>query len=204
MEALVPGLSVTVDLLVDLTIVVGALAAAYKFRVFGVLAHRYRSEVWCTSTPVGEDEPGRVLFVGNFVIHNTGDRPLKVTYVRLSLRRPVAGDIVIDSERTTEVVAREFGLDAGTSWFQIRAGERSIFPLRVYLEELSGPLIFQCDFSWKHRGQPSEFAWLYDPRLPMTWWSEPTPSLPERIDPAEAATSRVRPGAPGPPTPEAD
>jgi hypothetical protein len=191
--SLTSNLPSLIDLLVNLTILGGGLAAAYKFRVFDVLAHRYRSEVWCTSTPVSEPEPGRFLFVGNFVIHNTGDRPLRVTRVRLSLLKPSPDDTIIDSERTKEVVAREFGSDAGTSWFQIRAGERSIFPLRVYLDELSGPLIFQCDFRWKHRGQPSEFAWLYDPRLPMTWWSEPTPGLPDAYDPsAETSGSLPR------------
>jgi len=183
MPSLTSDLPSLLSLLVNLTILVGGLAAAYKFRVFDVMAHRYRSEVWCTSTPVGESEPGRFLFVGNFVIHNTGDRPLKVTRVKLALRRPEAGDRIIDSDRTTPMVEREFGSDSGTSWFQIRAGERSIFPLRVYLDELPGPLVFQCDFDWKHRGRPSEFAWLYDPRLPMTWWSEPTPGLPDAYDP---------------------
>jgi hypothetical protein len=67
--------------------------------------------------------------------------------------------------------------------------------MRVYLEDISGPLIFHCTFSWKHRGSPSEFAWLYDPRLPMTWWSEPTPGLPEAWDP----TDRHAPGAAEPP-----
>lgn len=182
-------------LLVNLTIVAGGLAAAYKFRVFNVMAHRYRSEVWCTSTPVGESEPGRFLFVGNFVIHNTGDRPLKVTKVRLALLEPEQGDRIIDSDRATRIVQREFGSDTGTSWFMIRAGERSIFPLRVYLDRIAGPMIFHCDFDWTHRGRPSEFAWLYDPRLPMTWRSEPTPSLPERYDPAgSSAFSAPPPG----------
>jgi hypothetical protein len=184
MQFPVPDLSFLIDLLVNLTILGGGLAAAYKFRVFDVMAHRYRSEVWCTSTPAREPEPGRFLFVGNFVIHNTGDRPLKVTRVRLSLQRPYEDDVIIDTERTREIVAREFASDEGTSWFKIRAGERSIFPLRVYLDDLSGPIIFQCNFFWKHRSQPSMFAWLYDPRLPMTWWSEPTPGLPEAYDPS--------------------
>lgn len=147
------------------------------------MAHRYRSEVWCTSTPVGKSEPGRFLFVRNFLIHNIGDRALKVTRVRLSLQKPWEDDVIIDSERTREIVARGFGSDTETSWFRIRAGERSIFLLRVYLDELSGPVIFQCDLCWKHRGRHSEFAWLYDPRFPMTWWSEPTPGLPEAHDP---------------------
>lgn len=183
MQSLTSDLPSLLSLLVNLTILGGGLAAAYKFRVFDVMAHRYRSEVWCTSTPVGDSEPGRFLFVGNFVIHNTGDRPLKIKWVKLALRKPEPGDRIIDSDRTTPLVDREFGSDAGTSWFQIRAGERSIFPLRAYVDEMPGPLVFQCDFSWKHRGKPSEFAWLYDPRLPMTWWSEPTPALPEAYDP---------------------
>ena len=188
MQFFAPDLPSLLDLLVSLTIIAGGLAAAYKFRVFDVMAHRYRSEVWCTSTPVAESEPGRFLFVGNFVIHNTGDRPLKVTRVRLSLEKPYEEDNIIDTERTSEIVVRELASDAGTSWFKIRAGERSIFPLRVYLDELPGPVIFRCTFSWKHRGQPSMFAWLYDPRLPMTWWSEPTPGLPEAYDPSAEST----------------
>jgi len=173
--------------LVNLTIVAGALAAAYKFRVFHVMAHRYRSEVWCASAPVGDNEPGRILFVGNFVIQNTGDRPLKITKVRLTLLQPEKGDKIIDSDRATPIVRREFGSDSGSSWFMIRAAERSIFPMRVYLDEMSGPVIFHADFDWTHRGRPSEFAWLYDPRLPMTWRSEPTASLPEAYDPAHSA-----------------
>jgi hypothetical protein len=173
------------DLLVGLTILGGGLAAAYKFRVLDVLAHRYRSEVWCTSTPVGDEEPGRVLFVGNFVIENTGDRPLKVTRVMLSLLTPHRDDRIIDSDRAEPLVQRQFGSDSGSSWFTIKAGERSIFPLRVYLDPFAGPLIFKCDFEWTHRGHPSEFVWLYDPRLPMTWRSEPTSSPPDAYDPAE-------------------
>lgn len=186
MGALFDGLSGALGVLVDLTIVAGGLAAAYKFRVFNVMAHRYRSEVWCASTPVAEPEPGGFLFVGNFVIHNTGDRPLKITEVRLSLLRPERGDPVIDSDRAEPLVRRTFTADQGTSWFMLRAGERSIFPLRAYVDRLDGPVIFHCDFDWTHRGRPSEFAWLYDPRLPATWHSEPTPSLPEPYDPLGA------------------
>ena len=179
-----PDVQSVLDLLVSLTILGGALAAAYKFRVFDALAHRYRSEVWCTSTPVGEGEPGRILFVGNFVIHNTGDRPLKVNLVHLALLAPEQDDAIIDSDRAELMVERVFGSDSGSSWFRVGAGERSIFPLRAYLDRLDGPVLFRCVFSWKHRGRPSEFVWLYDPRLPMTWRSEPTPSLPDAYDPS--------------------
>ena len=173
------------DVLVSLTILGGGLAAAYKLRVLDVLAHRYRSEVWCTSTPASDSEPGRILFVGNFVIHNTGDRPLKVTRVTLSVLTPYPDDRIIDSDRAEPLDQRHFGSDSGTSWFTIKAGERSIFPLRVYLDRFEGPLIFKCDFEWKHRGQPSEFAWLYDPRLPTTGWSEPPSSLADAYDPGK-------------------
>lgn len=177
------------DLLVSITVLGGALAAAYKFRVFDVLGHRYRSEVWCTSTPAGPGEPGRILFVGNFVIHNTGNRPLKIGRVELSLLTPRKGDRVIDSDRVVDdpLLQREFVADTGTSWFRVGAGERSIYPVRGYIDDVSGPLLFTCCFEWKHRGKPSPFVWLYDPRMPMTWRSEPTGSLPEAWDPAGLA-----------------
>jgi hypothetical protein len=167
------------SILVDLTVLVGAVAAAYKFRVFDVLGQKYRSEVWCGSTATGSGEGPRVLFVGNYVIHNTGSRPLKITRVTLSLREFVGEDRILDSDDARELVRREYATDSGVSWFKVGAGERSIFPLRCYLDSIEGPLVLVCTFEWLHGGAPSEFAWLYDPRLPMTWWSEPTPGLPE-------------------------
>lgn len=185
-------------ILVDLTILFGALAAAYKFRVFDVLGQKYRSEVWCGSAPLGPDRD-RVLFVGNYVIHNTGERPLKVKKVTLQLLEPFPGDRIIDSDRTDKespLAKRVFEADVGTSWFKIRGGERSIYPIRAYVDRIDGPVVFLCTFEWKHRGEPSEFAWLYDPRLPMTWSSEPTPALPEAYDPsALRAPSRPPPDA---------
>lgn len=195
MQALFGPLPDVLGVLVNLTIVAGAIVAAYKFQVFDVLAHRFRSEVWCTSTAVGESEPGRILFVGNYVIHNTGERPLKVKKVTLQLLEPFPGDRIIDSDRTDKespLAKRVFEADVGTSWFKIRGGERSIYPIRAYVDRIDGPVVFLCTFEWKHRGEPSEFAWLYDPRLPMTWSSEPTPALPEAYDPS-ALRVRSRP-----------
>lgn len=172
------------SILVDLTVLIGAVAAAYKFRVFDVLGQKYRSEVWCGSTPMGSGDDHRCLFVGNYVIHNTGSRPLKINRVILSLREFTdRGTPILDSDDARELVRREYGEDSGVSWFKVGAGERSIFPLRCYLDAIEGPLVLVCNFEWLHGGEPSEFAWLYDPRLPMTWWSEPTPGLPEAWTP---------------------
>lgn len=197
MQTLLAPLPDFLVLLVNLTIIAGAVVAAYKFQVFDVLAHRFRSEVWCTSTPVGDGKPGRFLFVGNYVIHNTGERPLKVTKVTLQLLEPFPEDRVIDSDRTDKespLAERVFETDAGTSWFKIRGGERSIYPIRAYVDRIDGPVVFLCTFHWKHRGDPSEFAWLYDPRLPMTWSSEPTPALPEAYDPSSRRAPSTRTG----------
>lgn len=180
------GVGTWLGTLVDLTIVIGAVAAAYKFRVFDVLGYRYRSEVWCGSTPLSPEEGGGFLFVGNYVIHNTGSRPLRLSRVTLSLRRVERrpGDPVIDSdEHCVEILERKFDTDPGISWLTVGAGERSIFPLRCYLDAIDGPLMLVCTFGWTHGGDPSQFAWLYDPRLPTTWWSEPTPGLPDAWDP---------------------
>ena len=192
-------------LLVNATVLFGGLAAAYKFRVFDVLGHKYRSEVWCTSTPTGAGAGRRILFVGNYVIHNTGSRPLRISRVRLRLLDPHPDQEVIDSGRSEPIVAREFTTDAGSSWFKVGAGERSIFPLRCWLDELPTPVLMECTFHWKHRGEPSEFVWLYDPRLPTTWWSEPTPGLPDAYDPArsgpDAQPANAPAAAPGRPEP---
>ncbi len=64
MQAFLGGLPDYLGILVNATILAGAVVAAYKFQVFDVMAHRFRSEVWCTSTPVGEGEPGRIPLRG--------------------------------------------------------------------------------------------------------------------------------------------
>lgn len=169
---------------VDLTILFGALAAAYKFRVFDVLGFKYRSEVWCEAAPVGPDGQAPVLFVGNYVIHNTGSRPLKISWVKLRLLRLVPDEKgILDSDNGIELVVRTFDRDGGVSWFRVGAGERSIYPLRCHLPAIDGTLALECTFGWKHGGEPSGFVWLYDPRLPGTWWSEPTPGFPQPWDP---------------------
>ena len=50
-EMLIQAVGSWLGPLVQLTVLVGAGAAAYKFRVFNVLWHKYRSEVWCGSIP---------------------------------------------------------------------------------------------------------------------------------------------------------
>jgi hypothetical protein len=167
--------------LVQLSVLVGAAAAAYKFRVFDVLGHKYRSEVWCGSMKTGSGSADGFLFVGNYVIQNTGSRPLKISSVQLRLLEPEVTEEspIYDSERARELICRDFGTDTGVSWFKIGAGERSIFSLRCRLDRLPAPVLLECSFRWKHRGRPSPFVWLYDPRMPVTWWSEPTPGLPD-------------------------
>lgn len=191
--SILEGAGAWLGTLVNATVLLGGAAAAYKFRVFDVLGHKYRSEVWCGCTPTGPDGGGPFLFVGNYVIHNTGNRPLRISKVTLELRKPRPGEIV-DSDRADPILTRQFETDSGTSWFKVGAGERSIYPMRCWLDELPTPLLVCCSFQWKHRGDPSIFAWLYDPRLPVTWWSEPTPGLPAAWDPAGR---RGVPSAPG-------
>ncbi|MGD8321872.1 MAG: hypothetical protein PVJ02_15600 [Gemmatimonadota bacterium] len=177
--------------LVDLTILFGALAAAYKFRVFDVLGFKYRSEVWCEAGPLGPGADDPILFVGNYVIHNTGSRPLKISWVNLRLLKLEPDEQgILDSENGVKVAERKFDKDGGTSWFRVGAGERSIYPFRCYLPAIEGTLALECTFGWKHGGKPSEFVWLYDPRLPGTWWSEPTPARPEPWDPLAHPTAQ--------------
>ena len=165
-------LATVLDVLVSVSVLLGGLAAAYRFQVLD-FGHRYRSEVWCSSRPAGPETPGRRLFVGNYVIHNTGSRPLKVVRVGISLIVPVEEDGVLGAEGGRVLVHHWHTTDRGDSWFRIGAGERSIFPIRAYVEADDGPLMMRCTFDWTHGGSPSEFVWLFDPALPATWRSDP-------------------------------
>jgi hypothetical protein len=170
-----------VGIAIQVTVLIGALAAAYKFRVFNVLGHKFRSAVWCTSAQV--DDTGRTLFVGNYVIENTGSRPLKIAKVTLELREPVeieqkrsTGEVdwVLDADDGRVLVRRVYEPRGGISLYRVAAGERSIFPLRCFVDELPSPVSFYCMCHWDHGGDPTLFSWLYDPELPRSWSSDPT------------------------------
>lgn len=182
-----------VSVAIQVTVLVGALAAAYRFRVFDVLGHKFRSGVWCTSGEI--DDSGRTLFIGNYVIENTGSRPLKIARVTVELRTPVevsqtrpdgVVDRVLDADEGSVLVRREYRPSGGISLYRVGAGERSIFPLRCYLDAFEPPVVFYCTCHWKHGGDPTLFAWLYDPRLPITWSSEPSPASPLMLAAREA------------------
>jgi hypothetical protein len=69
------------SILVDLIVIVGGLLAAIKFRLFNSLGFRWRSEVTCTHTDLAS---GRVVFVGEYIVQNTGERPLDLLSVSLA------------------------------------------------------------------------------------------------------------------------
>ena len=70
--------------LVNVTVLLGVIVAVVKFRVFNLFTPRFRSEITCTHTDLAD---GRTLFRGNYMVHNTGERPIWIQNVNLKLMR---------------------------------------------------------------------------------------------------------------------
>ena len=67
------ALETITKVLVNLALLAGALVAVVKFRLYNILGHRFRSEVACAHVDLAD---GRVLFRGNYIVHNTGERQI--------------------------------------------------------------------------------------------------------------------------------
>lgn len=147
------------SVLVDVCVLAAAVAAAVKFRVFRLFAHRYRSEVTCTHHELGS---GRTVFETDYTVHNTGERPILISRVRFALH-PSRKEGVLVLPDETQLLAERI-LDAHGSrrgLFQIEAGERSIFAMRCELPELPEVVFVMCQFSWQMRRPPGPYISMY-------------------------------------------
>lgn len=147
--------------MVNLTILGAAIVAVLKFRLFSLLSHRFRSEVACAHSELPD---GRILFRGDYIVHNTGERPITLRAVDLQLVRvkEVQGGViepnvgaVLASRRIASNVESLRGLH------RIEAGERSIFTLRCILDELEAVTFFVCRVEWPHRRDAAPYIGLY-------------------------------------------
>ena len=147
--------------LVNVTVIVGALVAVVKLRLYNLLAHRFKSEVVCSHVNLAD---GRVLFCGDYIVHNTGDRQiwLKCVHLRLVCAKTTSDSLISPNE---EAVLAERQLVRGGKPYKglhrLEAGERSIFSLRCILDDLDDFTFFVCKFEWPYRRTPSPYISLY-------------------------------------------
>ena len=147
------------SILVECTILLAAIVGVIKFRLYQLFQHRYRSEFRCTHH---ELEGGRIIFEGDYIFHNTGERPISISEVELQLytARSEEGKLVPDEKRQlfSRVISSKKGLEG---LFDIQAGERSIFTIRCELPSLDDVVFVRCQLDWPHKRKPAPYYALY-------------------------------------------
>ena len=149
------------NVLVNVTVLAAAVVAVVKFRLFNLFSHRFRAEVACAHSQL---PGGRILFRGDYIVHNTGERPIALRTVDLRLLRARELDGgVIEPDEATVLAARVIASDRESvkGLHRIEAGERSIFTLRCILDQLDDVVFFVCRIGWPHRRDPAPYIGLY-------------------------------------------
>ena len=147
---------------VNLSLLLAAGVAVVKLRLFNLMSRRYRSEVSCRHHRLPS---GRVVFEGNYVLHNTGERPMVVRSVDVRLVGARTADGVLRPDEDRLLARRRFGSDEASmkGLFTIEAGERTIFPLQVELDDLEAVVFLLGGFTWPYRRDPAPYVKLYVP-----------------------------------------
>lgn len=144
---------------VNVALVTGAIAAIFKFQLYNLLGHRWRSELDCTHHLLSD---GSTVFVAEYTISNTGQRPLHLSEVRMRLL-PASTTEGLVVPITDRVLAARTMVKSSPlrGLFQVEPGERSIFTLRCSLPELDDMFFIDCTFDLAHQRVPAAFTRLY-------------------------------------------
>ncbi len=148
------------SVLVHLSVLAAAVVAVIKFRLLHMLGRRYRSELQCSHYTL---QNGRVIFVGEYTVHNTGERPIALSCVTLRLHAAAREGVLLVPDRQTLLAERTLASadPDKRGLFQIEAGERSIFTLRCELPELHDVVFLLCQLSWPDRRDPAPYVGMY-------------------------------------------
>ena len=152
-------LEIISSILVDFTILFAAIVGIIKFRLYRLFQHRYMSEFRGTHH---ELEGGRIIFEGDYTVHNTGERPISISKVELKIfgTRSEKGLLVPNKEN--QIFERVMtNTPELKGLFDIQAGERSIFTIRCELPTLDDVVFVVCRLEWPHKRNPSPYFALY-------------------------------------------
>lgn len=160
------------SVLVNLSVLAGVIVAVIKLRVLHILERKYRSELQCTHHATGS---GRVIFIADYSICNTGEMPIVLSGVSLRLHPAAREGVLLMPERKTLLAERVTASDdpEKRGLFQLEAGERSIFTLRCELPELNDAVFLLCQLSWPYRRVPAPYIGMY---VPFKGATKPEPS----------------------------
>lgn len=146
--------------LVNVSVLIAAAVAVVKWRLYNLFAHRWRSELECRHVVLPDR---RVVFTADYTVHNTGQRPLALSEVRLRLVRARIEDTLLVPDAGRVLAARVCRSDDPglRGHFRIESGERTIFTLRCALDALDEVVFVLCDFDTPCRRAPAGFRGLY-------------------------------------------
>ena len=148
------------SILVNIVVLLGAIVAVVKFRLFNVLGLRWRTDVECKHW---ELEDGSVIFVAEYTVSNTGQRTLQIQNVSMRLMTAGREGALLVPDYTRVLAEREMrsGDPNLKGIFYIEAGERTIFTLRCCLPELANAVFVLCTFNVKYKRAPAGFSGFY-------------------------------------------
>lgn len=153
--------------LVDLVLLIGAIGAAIKFRLFNILGFRWRSELACSHTNLSD---ASVIFTADYTLCNTGQRPLRLSEVRMRLTAAKQEGVLLFPDEDRVYAERVMHPEdaALKGLFQIEPGERTIFVLRTKLSELDDAVFVLCEFTIPQKRIPGAFRGFYVKSHPPT------------------------------------
>src|SRR5215471_1095599 len=146
--------------LVNLSVLGAAAAALVKLKVLNMLAHRYTSELTCRHAPLPD---GQIVFEADYVVRNSGDRPINLATITLQLCAATHKGILLvpdDKQVLAERICAVTDLDK-PGLFRIEAGERSIFTLRCQLPHLDAVVFVLCQIEWPNKRPPAPYVGMY-------------------------------------------
>jgi hypothetical protein len=147
-------------IMVDVVLLIGAIGAAIKFRLFNILGHRWRSDLECIHYVLADSS---IVFTADYTIKNTGQRPLRLKKVtlRLTAARLEGSLLMPDDSRIYATRVFESGDRKLEGLFQIEPDERTIFPLRTHLPDLDEIVFVLCEFSVEQKRVPGAYRGFY-------------------------------------------
>ena len=125
------------------------ILAVYKFKLFEVFKHRYSTEMLVKSKYT---KSGKLYVVCTYVIHNTGEIPIRIDEVNLSFYKAEEKDQQIKCAEETVLLNRVFRADNPrySELMKISAGEHAEFPIRGVFEKPGEAMFIYGNFSWQH------------------------------------------------------
>ena len=152
------SLNTLADILVKLTLVLGAIAAAVKFKIFRLYERRYATRLSATHSVLAD---GKILFEADYRINNTGQRPIEITEIDLSLFPAMLQDSLVFPDDTNPILNRTISGEATAALRVIEAGESTTFTLRCVLDHMEDTVFVRGRFRWRHKRLPGDYLSLY-------------------------------------------